>query len=83
MSVKDFSYAYLTSVIYESFTTKLEMGAEYRDRLGNEWKVIELLDDNSGVGQNGSGFYGAEFEECKTATGNSTGKYRNFNTRNR
>jgi hypothetical protein len=73
MSVKDFSYGYLSSVIYGGFATKLEMGAEYGDRFGNYWKVIALLDDNSGIGHNGSGFYGAAFEERNEATDDLTG----------
>ncbi len=73
MSVKDFSYGYLSSVIYGGFATKLEMGAVYYDRFENKWEVIALLDDNSGIGHNGSGFYGAAFAERNQDTNSLTG----------
>ncbi|CAH1208159.1 hypothetical protein PAECIP111893_02849 [Paenibacillus plantiphilus] len=74
MSVRDFSYGFLSAVVYDQLRGQpdLEIGAKFDDRFSNYWEVIGVVDDNSTFSYDGSGLYAAAFKEFDTA-GNSTG----------
>ncbi|MFD0675232.1 hypothetical protein [Cohnella sp. GCM10027633] len=58
--VSDYSYGFLSNQIYRKNLTKNEIEI---DPFGRMWELVDIIDDNSGYGQLGSGFYAGIYEE--------------------